>query len=208
MPRRPRVYVPGFSSHVYQRGHNCCAVFHDERDHEHFLLLVRQAALDNGVNIHAYALMKTHYHLLATPASRMGLPTAMKDIDGGPSVFFAKRENVIGVIFAPIVRDRAGLANVQAAPDDEQAIGFGDQRVGDAVVTAKQAGGQWAGAGDGALAAHGVGDGDAVIRGEAEQGVIGGGDVHAAAGKYQRALRLGEECGGFFGVGCVRAGAA
>ena len=43
--------------------------------------------------------MKTHYHLLATPASRIGLPNAMKDIDGGYVRHYNRKYDRLGTVW-------------------------------------------------------------------------------------------------------------
>ncbi len=97
--RRPRVYVPGYSQHVFQRGINCGTIFHEDRDQEHFLLLVQNAAQSHDVGIHAYALMDTHYHLLATPSSQRGLPDAMKEIDSGYVRYYNRKHQRLGTLW-------------------------------------------------------------------------------------------------------------
>jgi len=53
MPRRPRINLAGYPQHVVQRGHNREACFF--------------AAKKYGCDIHAYALITNHVHLLMTP---------------------------------------------------------------------------------------------------------------------------------------------
>lgn len=107
MPRPLRVYVPGFSFHVYQRGHNCSPIFHEDCDREHFLWLVRNAARLHGVDVHAYALMTNHYHLLATPTNPRALPKAMKQVDGGYVRYYNKKHRRLGTLWC--ARYRAKL---------------------------------------------------------------------------------------------------
>ena len=81
--RRPRLYVPGLSAHVYQRGHSRSPVFDQADDHAYFLTLVRNAARRCHSDIHAFALMTNHYHLIVTPRHEQALPRTMKMVDGG-----------------------------------------------------------------------------------------------------------------------------
>jgi hypothetical protein len=46
MPRPPRIYLPGVSVHVMQRGNNKKAIFLDDHDCEVFLDLLQNAAVD------------------------------------------------------------------------------------------------------------------------------------------------------------------
>ena len=67
MPRRARMYLPGFPYHLVQRGNNRSACFFDAEDREYYLDLLSQTLLRCGVALHAYVLMTNHIHLLVTP---------------------------------------------------------------------------------------------------------------------------------------------
>jgi putative transposase len=82
MARRRRVFVPGASVHVINRGNNHGDVFSRRSDYQRFLALLREAAALNGVAVHAFTLMTTHVHLLVTPSSRLALPKTMKACGG------------------------------------------------------------------------------------------------------------------------------
>ena len=64
MARPVRVNVAGGWYHVTARGIERRAIFEDGRDHKHFLELLSAMTERYGVEIHAYALMGNHYHLL------------------------------------------------------------------------------------------------------------------------------------------------
>lgn len=78
MARQPRVYVPGVSVHVIQRGTNRAQVFSEQRDYEYFLTFLERAAATHGVDVHGFALMNNHSHLLVTPRSEHALPRTIK----------------------------------------------------------------------------------------------------------------------------------
>ena len=82
MARVPRVYVSDLSVHVFHRGHNRCPLFHGRPDYQRFLTLLISAAQHHGVDVHIFALMMNHYHLIATPSSALALPRAMKQLHG------------------------------------------------------------------------------------------------------------------------------
>lgn len=67
MPRRLRMYLPGFPYHLVQRGNNRNACFFDTADREHYLNLLSQTSVLYGVAVHAYVLMTNHVHMLLTP---------------------------------------------------------------------------------------------------------------------------------------------
>jgi len=66
MPRRPRINLAGYPQHVVQRGHNREACFFADEDYLFYLHWLREGAKKYGCDIHAYALMTNHVHLLMT----------------------------------------------------------------------------------------------------------------------------------------------
>ena len=80
MARRPRIYIPGLTQHVVQRGNNKGTVFVDTSDYRFFLRLLQHESVRCSVAIHAYALMTNHFHLMATPAHEAGLSTLMQNL--------------------------------------------------------------------------------------------------------------------------------
>lgn len=73
MARLPRLSVAGQLHQALQRGNNGEAVFRGADDYRAFLAALHEAALAHRVDIHAYALLPSEVHLLATPASGEGL---------------------------------------------------------------------------------------------------------------------------------------
>lgn len=69
MARMARLYVPGCSHHVIQRGNNRCSCFRDRSDFLSYLEYLTEASNEHCVAIHAYVLMTNHVHLLLTPCS-------------------------------------------------------------------------------------------------------------------------------------------
>jgi putative transposase len=105
--RPPRIYIPGVSAHVFQRGHNRSPIFDEAFDHDHFLFLVRYAARRYGTDVHAFALMTNHYHLIATPRDASALPRTMQAIDGGYTRYYNRKHGRIGTLWS--ARYRAKL---------------------------------------------------------------------------------------------------
>jgi REP element-mobilizing transposase RayT len=62
--RRPRLQLPGVPMHVTQRGNNRTATFADDQDRHAYLHALGMACRAHAVDLHAYVLMKDHYHLL------------------------------------------------------------------------------------------------------------------------------------------------
>ncbi len=64
MPRKPRCHVSGAFYHVTTRGNHQQDIFHNESYYLHLLSLLERNAAKHLVNIHAYALMTNHIHLV------------------------------------------------------------------------------------------------------------------------------------------------
>lgn len=69
MPRRPRIHVPGMPIHLVQRGHSRDACFFAEEDFQAYRNWLGEALVQTGCQLHAYAFMTNHVHLLLTPPS-------------------------------------------------------------------------------------------------------------------------------------------
>jgi len=80
MARLPRLFVPGCSHHVIQRGNNRSACFFDTADYVFYLNELQLSACQFGVAIHAYVLMTNHVHLLVTPESEQSCGKMMQSL--------------------------------------------------------------------------------------------------------------------------------
>jgi putative transposase len=67
MPRRPRVLLNGVPLHIVQRGHNRAPCFFAEEDYQSYLHWLGEALVKESAQLHSYALMTNHVHLLVTP---------------------------------------------------------------------------------------------------------------------------------------------
>jgi putative transposase len=67
MPRAKRIQIPGVAQHIVQRGNNRTNIFHSPRDFQFFLKALRVLCVRYLLDVHAYALMSNHFHLVATP---------------------------------------------------------------------------------------------------------------------------------------------
>ena len=80
MARLPRLYVPGCSHHIIQRGNNRDACFFDEKDYAFYLQQLKISAEQSGVAIHAFVLMTNHVHLLVTPSTANACAKMMQSL--------------------------------------------------------------------------------------------------------------------------------
>jgi len=81
MPRKPRFFVPGVPVHIVQRGNNRQAIFFEEADYEVYLSFLLEALDLHGCEVHAYVLMTSHTHILATPRAKVS-PSRMMQYVG------------------------------------------------------------------------------------------------------------------------------
>jgi putative transposase len=112
MPRRPLIYVPDLSVHVFPRGINGGAIVRDEDDRERLLRVIINATRRHGVEINAFALMTTHYHLIVTPTSDVALAKSMQAIGIRHTGHFNRKYGRTGTLW----NERYGAASL----DDER----------------------------------------------------------------------------------------
>jgi putative transposase len=80
MARLPRLIIPHHPHHIIQQGNDRQLIFREAEDYQRFLGWLRESAKEYKVAIHAYVLMPTHLHLLATPADADGLAQTMQRV--------------------------------------------------------------------------------------------------------------------------------
>ena len=72
MPRKIRVEYPGAVYHVMSRGDRREDVFLDDVDRQDFLKTLAEACQKTGWQIHAYCLMRNHFHMVVeTPEANL-----------------------------------------------------------------------------------------------------------------------------------------
>jgi putative transposase len=99
MPRQPRVYEPGVSLHVIQRGNNRAAIFEEISDYCRLLDLIRDACRRERVDVHAFVLMTTHFHLIVTPHHERALPRFMQWVNGQYTQYYNRQHGRIGTLW-------------------------------------------------------------------------------------------------------------
>jgi len=98
MARPLRVQYAGAIYHVMNRGDRREAVFKDNKDHERFLQTLAEACARTGWQIHAWCLMKNHFHLvIETP--QPNLAAGMKWFLGTYTGRFNRRHKFFGHLF-------------------------------------------------------------------------------------------------------------
>ena len=72
MPRALRVEYAGTIYHVMNRGNQRQNIFREDFDRRHFLTALGEACAKTGWQIHAYCLMRNHFHLvIETPSANL-----------------------------------------------------------------------------------------------------------------------------------------
>jgi putative transposase len=80
MPRPPRIDLPGVPQHIVIRGNNRSDLFRAENDWRVFLRYLRHAADGTGSQVHAFALMTNHVHLLASGTASGRLSSLVQSV--------------------------------------------------------------------------------------------------------------------------------
>ncbi len=99
MPRKLRIQYPGALYHVMNRGDRRENIFRDDADREGFLSALAEACGKTEWRVHAYCLMRNHFHLVVeTPQAN--LVVGMKWLLGVYTKRFNIRHKLCGHVFA------------------------------------------------------------------------------------------------------------
>jgi putative transposase len=99
MARPRRIQQADLTQHILNRGNNRCDIFRAEKDYAFFLLAVRDASIRYQVDVHSYALMTNHFHLVATPRVATGLSDVMQAVGTKYVRYFNRRYARTGRLF-------------------------------------------------------------------------------------------------------------
>jgi putative transposase len=99
MARQSRLILPHQPHYVVQRGNDNQPIFRDDEDYGRFLGWLKEAARAYHVAIHAWVLMPTHLHLLATPADEDGLAAMMQKVGRLYVPWFNAKHGRSGTLF-------------------------------------------------------------------------------------------------------------
>jgi putative transposase len=99
MARQARLVLPGQLHHVLQRGNNRQPVFLDDADRSVYLNDLREATRLHGVLVHAFAVMPTHVHMLATPNEADSFARAMQTLGRRYVRYFNQRHSRTGTLW-------------------------------------------------------------------------------------------------------------
>lgn len=99
MARLPRLTLPGVAHYVIQRGNNRQPIFQDAQDYVVLKDLLREMTRRFLVDVHAYVLLPTQFHLLATPETEEGLPQFMQAVGRSYVRYFNNRHGRSGTLW-------------------------------------------------------------------------------------------------------------
>ncbi|MFC1512531.1 transposase [bacterium] len=98
MARPLRIEYPNAWYHIMNRGRRKEPIFFEESDYALFIELLKQTIDLFGVQIHAYALMPNHYHLLVnTPKGNIS--RTMRHLNGVYTQKINKKYSIDGQLF-------------------------------------------------------------------------------------------------------------
>ena len=99
MPRHLRIEYPGALYHVMSRGDRCEPIFLNDTDRYGFLATLAEACAKTDWQVHAYCLMRNHFHLVVeTPNGN--LVAGMKWFLGTYTKRFNRRHQLFGHVFS------------------------------------------------------------------------------------------------------------
>ena len=99
MPRPPRIDFPGVPQHVVIRGNNRSDLFRTENDRTVFLRYLRHAAETTDSQIHAFVLMTTHVHILATGSAAGSLSSLVQSVGRRYAYYVNRCHGRTGTLF-------------------------------------------------------------------------------------------------------------
>jgi REP element-mobilizing transposase RayT len=132
MPRSLRHDYPGARQHVFNQGIGHRAIFENAQDVGFFLFLVGRAVQEGLLEVHAYCVMTTHFHLLVTsPQGR--LDEAMQHIQDVYARWFNRTRRRNGGVF----RDRYRSKVIEDTKYWEAVLWYIDRNAVEAGLVAK-----------------------------------------------------------------------
>ena len=81
------------------RGHNRDRVFDEDSDCEIFLNIVRKASERRDLDVHGFALMRNHFHLLVTPNSTDSISKALGESEARYARYYNRKHKRIGSVW-------------------------------------------------------------------------------------------------------------
>jgi len=98
MPRQPRLHLPGAFYHVMARGNRKQYIFKENEDYKTYLRLMNHYSRRYNVEVHGYALMPNHVHMLLKIGD-VSLAKFMQGLQQTYTQYFNKEQQLVGHVF-------------------------------------------------------------------------------------------------------------
>ena len=99
MPRQLRIEYPGAIYHIMSRGDRQKDIYVDDVDRQDFLKTLAEACQKSGFQVHAYCLMRNHFHLVVeTPNAN--LVAGMRWLLSSYTIRLNHRQKLFGHVFS------------------------------------------------------------------------------------------------------------
>lgn len=120
MPRQPRIQYPGAIYHIMSRGDRKKDIYESDVDRQDFLKTLAETCEKTGFQIHAYCLMRNHFHLVVeTPNAN--LVEGMRWLLSTYTLRLNHRNRLFGHVFSgrykAILVEGGGTSYLQTACD-------------------------------------------------------------------------------------------
>ncbi|MFM8768519.1 MAG: transposase [Rubrivivax sp.] len=99
MARLPRLSLPGHVHHVVQRGHNRQDIVVDDVDRARWKAFLTDAAVTHRVDVHAWLLLRDHFHVVVTPSQPQALGRMMQALGRRHAAEFNRRHGRTGTLW-------------------------------------------------------------------------------------------------------------
>jgi putative transposase len=98
LSRKPRVWIPGATYHITNRGNRKELIFMDDDDRLTYMELLEKVRCKFPFNLHAYCLMPNHIHLLLETIDHHP-KDIMKMLNTCYAMYFNRRHELVGHLF-------------------------------------------------------------------------------------------------------------
>jgi len=85
--------------HIWHRGNNRARIFLAEHDYRRYLACMEELLRDGGCDIHAFALMPNHIHLLLTPRAAISASKFMQRLEQRHAQFINRFNKRTGALY-------------------------------------------------------------------------------------------------------------
>ena len=99
MARLSRLVIPGLPIHLMMSGHNRQVIFFDDEERRFYLESLRDAARECELAIHAYVLLPTQVHVLATPTQQNSVSRVMQSVGRRYAQLFNQKHQRTGTLW-------------------------------------------------------------------------------------------------------------